>query len=218
MKTIVITGVSRGIGQATAGTFLDRGWHVIGTARAGASPLIHENLQMYRLDLAKAASISSFVQALRMRTIALDAVLNNAGIGLPADTEHLSIEVLRETLEVNLIGLIALTEALLPIVLDGGHIINVSSALASLTQDAGTWSPAYRISKAGVNMYTRHLAEVLRKRHITVSSFDPGWVRTDMGSMSAPRDPSEPAEELFALATASVESGYFWRGGKKRAW
>jgi NAD(P)-dependent dehydrogenase (short-subunit alcohol dehydrogenase family) len=67
-------------------------------------------------------------------------------------------------------------------------------------------------------MYTRTLASRLKDRNITVSSFDPGWVKTDMGGKGALREPSEPAEELFELATSKVESGYFWHQGRKKAW
>ena len=218
MKTVVITGTSRGIGKAIARKFLDEGWKVIGTSTTGKSPLINVNLQMYALDLTRIDQILSFSATLEGTKGTIDVLINNAGISLPGDTEHFSLEVLRQTLEVNLIGLITLTEALLPVILDGGHIINMSSGLASLTEDMGTWSPAYSISKAAVNKYTKHLADVLQARRIIVSSFDPGWVRTDMGGMNAPRDPSEPAQELFQLATAKVESGFFWKGGRKRTW
>lgn len=218
MKTIVITGTSRGIGKATAQKFLDEGWHVIGTSTSGKSPLVSPNLDMFALDLADEKQILSFSAELEKRKGAIDVLINNAAIAISADTEHISIEVLRRTLEVNLIGLITLTETLIPLMLDRGHIINISSGLASLTEEMGTWSPAYSISKTAVNKYTKQLADVLRGRGITVSSFDPGWVRTDMGGMNAPRDPSEPAQELYELATTKVDSGYFWKGHRKRAW
>ncbi len=218
MKTAVITGTSRGIGRATAQKFLDEGWSVVGTSTSGKSPLIHQNLRMFGLNLADPADITAFVAALKARTITPDVLINNAGVGLPADTETISVEVLRTTLEVNLIGLVALTEEVQPLMPDGGHIINLSSSMASLTQFMGTWSPAYKISKVAVNMYTRHLADVLKTRRILVSSFDPGWVRTDMGGSNAPRNPVEPATELFQLATSQVDTGLFWRGGKQRAW
>ncbi len=218
MKTAVITGVSRGIGKATARKFLDEGWRVAGTSTTGTSPLVSANLEMYALDLADEKQILSFSARLEGRRGTIEVLINNAAIALPADTEHISIEVLRRTLDVNLIGLITVTEALLPLMVDEGHIINISTGLASLTQEMGTWSPAYSISKTAVNKYTKHLADVVRSRGIVVSSFDPGWVRTDMGSMNAPRDPSEPANEIFELATTKVDSGYFWKGGKKRSW
>ncbi len=60
MKTVVITGASRGIGKATAQKFLDEGWQVIGTSTSGKSPLISANLQMFRLDLANTEDILSF--------------------------------------------------------------------------------------------------------------------------------------------------------------
>ena len=80
------------------------------------------------------------------------------------------------------------------------------------------------MAKASLNMYTRFLAFRLKERNITVSSLDPGWVRTDMGFAGAgegakpDREPSEPAAEIFQLVTSKVETGQFWHKGHKREW
>jgi NAD(P)-dependent dehydrogenase (short-subunit alcohol dehydrogenase family) len=71
---------------------------------------------------------------------------------------------------------------------------------------------------ANLHLFQLDLAALLSSRRIKASSFDPGWVKTDMGGMGASRDPSEPARELFEPATSNVDSGYFWHRGRKRTW
>jgi NAD(P)-dependent dehydrogenase (short-subunit alcohol dehydrogenase family) len=207
MATVLITGVTRGIGKATAEKFSKEGWGVIGTSTSGEKG--------YQLDLAEPSSIESLANELEKAGQVMDVLINNAAVSLKED---LSTDNLRATLEVNLIGLIDLTERLLSRIKDGGHIINISSQAGSL-EDFDTHSnPSYKISKTALNMYTKVLAARLENRRIRVSSLDPGWVKTDMGGSSAPRDPKEAAEDLFKLVTSEVESGHFWHKGKKRSW
>ena len=216
MKKVLITGASRGIGKATAEKFLSEGWFVIGTSTSGKASLKHQNLKVYKLDLSNPKSIQEFIEKISKEKI--DVLINNAGIYLDSDTFPLKRGVLQQTLDVNLIGPIELTENLIPFINSDGHIINMSSPMGSITEISGSDSPAYRISKLAINMYTRTLATELRGKGIIVSSMDPGWVKTDMGGKNAPRDPSEPAKEMFELATSKVEPGYFWHKGKKRSW
>lgn len=216
MKTVLITGVSRGIGRATAEKFLLEEWYVIGTSTTGRSPRKYENLDLHTLDLLDPKSIENFVKEIAGKEI--DVLINNAGIYLDEDEFPITQKSLKDTLQVNLTGLIDLTERLLPQIKDGGRIVSMSSGAAVITEGGDEGKPAYQISKVGVNMYTRSLAEYLKKRNITVSSMDPGWVKTDMGSFSAPRDPKEPAEEIYKLAISKVDSGYFWHRNKKRSW
>ena len=67
-------------------------------------------------------------------------------------------------------------------------------------------------------MYTQRLAHRLKTQNITASIVSPGWVKTDMGGDDAPRDPAEPAQEIFHLATSAVPSGQFWQSGQPMAW
>ena len=219
MNRVLITGVSRGIGRATAEKFLREGWSVIGTATSGRSPLEHGALTVHALNLLDPKSIKKFADAIVGSKNRINVLINNAGISVENDgPQSVTIDSLRKILEVNLVGLIDLTERLLPDMADGGHVINMSSGLGSLTEGSGTYAPAYSISKTALNKYTTILSARLAGRGIIVSSIDPGWVRTDMGGSTAPRDPSEPAEEVFALANSKVESGNFWHRGRKRSW
>jgi NAD(P)-dependent dehydrogenase (short-subunit alcohol dehydrogenase family) len=218
MKKVLITGVSRGIGKATAEKFLDEDWQVLGTSTSGKAPIENSNLNLYQLDLLDSISIQAFFAEIDRAGERFEVLINNAGASFDRGARNVSIDNLRKTLEVNLIGLIDLTQKLLVHIDAGGHIINISSGSGSLTEFKGSWAPAYSISKAALNMFTRILAHQLRSRNITVSSLTPGWVRTDMGGPGAPRDPAEAAREIYDLAVSEVESGCFWSQGHKRAW
>jgi NAD(P)-dependent dehydrogenase (short-subunit alcohol dehydrogenase family) len=101
---------------------------------------------------------------------------------------------------------------------EGGHLINISSRAGSLGDFQYTDNyPSYRLSKAGVNMFTRILAQRLKGK-ITVSSVHPGSVRTDMGYENAPLSPEEAAEDIFKLAYANVATGQFWYKDKNFPW
>lgn len=181
MKTALITGVSRGIGKALAEKFLSEGYFVIGTSTSGRITFTRKNLIVFRLSLAKSASIKACVNKIRALKRNIDVMINNAGIwsGIE-DDPIIHIGQLRKVLEVNLIGTIDFTERLLPYVNEGGHIVNISSSAGSL---GTTYHPNYldyQLSKAGLNKFTRMLALRLKDK-ITVSSVHPGWVRTDMG-------------------------------------
>lgn len=216
MNTALITGVSRGIGKATAEKFLAEGWSVIGTSTTGKASIKNTKLKLYKLNLVEPKSIEQFAK--RLKKEKLDVLVNNAGIFLESDKNEISVEGLRKTLEVNLIGLVDLTQKIFPQINDGGRIINISSALASLNDFGGHYAPAYQISKTALNMYTRTLASTTKKRNIIVASIDPGWVKTDMGGKGADREPSLPAKEIYDLATKKIDSGFFWHKGKQRSW
>jgi NAD(P)-dependent dehydrogenase (short-subunit alcohol dehydrogenase family) len=217
MKIVIITGVSRGMGEAIAEKFLSEGWEVIGTSTSGKASLKYDNLTVHKVNMLDAKSIEEFANSVKKSGKRIDALINNAGVYLHEDSTTVSIDALRKTLEINVIGLIDLTEKIIPLMNDGGSIVSTSSGMGSLVNLDGPNYPAYRISKVAVNVYTRMLSMRLQGK-VTVSSLDPGWVRTDMGGSYAPREPEEPAEEMFQLATTNKDSGHFWYQGKKRSW
>jgi NAD(P)-dependent dehydrogenase (short-subunit alcohol dehydrogenase family) len=217
MKTVIITGISRGIGKALAEKFLNEGWKVIGISQSGISPLQNNEFEVFKTDIANSASIREFINHIEKLKLRIDVLINNAGISVDK-SQAFSVESLRKTLEVNLFGLIDLTENLLSLINANGHIINLSSGLGSLTKATNGYAPAYRISKAAVNMYTRTLAARLISRNITVSSVDPGWVKTDMGGQGANLEPLTAAEDIYKLVISKVDSGFFWHRGKKTDW
>lgn len=218
MKTVLITGISRGIGKATAEKFLSAGFYVIGTSTNGGPDLKHENLAVLKLDLASGQSISECVGKIQGLEKKIDILINNAGALFDEDETVVVVDKLRKTLEVNLIGTIGLTEQIIPVMNAGSHIINISSSAGSLAHTTHYYYPSYKISKAALNMYTKTLALRLKDENITVSSVHPGWVKTDMGGEEADMEPKESAEHIFAIATSSVESGKFWFKQEEYPW
>ncbi len=213
MKTLVITGISRGIGLETAKVFLNKGWFVIGTSTHGLSPLKHEHLKIYSLDLSKSPQIDNFVNQLPL----FDLLINNAAVLLePWNEDKVDMSQLRDTFAINVFGTIELTEKCISKLNAKGQIINISSGWGSFSSNDSGYQPQYKMSKASLNMYTKLLAE--RLHDVTVSSFDPGWVKTDMGTNNAIKLPAETASEIYSLALKKKESGYFWHEGKIREW
>lgn len=216
MKKILITGTSRGIGLATAKKFLAEGWLVYGASTSVNKNLQHQNYRHFILDLSDQISIKTCVNKIKNENPQIDVLIDCAGVSFEPDGDEFNLSSLRKNLEVNLIGTIDLTEQIIPILSPNGHIVLISSKMSSLDDFTGRDYPAYRISKTALNMYVKTLAD--RLKTITVSAFDPGWVKTDMGGPNAPREPEIPAGELYSLVTSAHPSGNFWYEGKTRSW
>lgn len=225
MKVVVITGASRGIGLATAKKFLAEGWQVVGTYLNTPINIENPNLIAMQYDQSDSKSIAEAAAQITVSTPHIDALINNAGILLDADDKFADYIKVEKTLEVNVVGVVNLTERLLPLFHKDSHIVNMDSGYGAMSvpiddETAG----GYRISKAALNMYTRHLAFRLKSRDIIVSSLAPGWVNTDMGNIIASktekpdRTPEQAANEIYQLVTTVKESGQFWEYGKKIAW
>lgn len=222
MKTILITGTSRGIGKALAEKFMSEGWFVIGTAVSGLNLVDSDKFEGYDLDLSSSKSIETFARALSQKKIHLDMIINNAGIVVDEFDEAVVMEKFRKTMEVNLFGLIDLTERLLPLLSDGGQIFNMSSTAGELGKELRPFKyPSYKISKTALNIYTVTLASRLMNKGSFVASIHPGWVKTDMGGEEADLTPEEAAGYIYDFAKKEKpmsETGKFWFKGEKIAW
>jgi len=227
MKTALITGVGRGIGRALAEKFLAAGYAVIGTTFNSPTPFEHSDFKTYPLDLSSPASIEACAKAVIASGTKVDILIDNAGVLLDEQKTSLDTGLLLQTLYVNLIGTADLTERLIPAMDKGSHIVFLSSQAGSLTDMDDIADshepyhyPAYKISKAALNMYARTLAVRLAHEdfNITVSCVHPGWVSTDMGGAEAPTTPAEAAADIYALAVSRPETGQFWYKGKKYPW
>jgi len=162
----------------------------------------------------------------------LDVLVNNAGVQLEDGdfagnfntTSTVTPDVLRRTFDTNFFAVVALTQALLPLIrrAPAGRIVNLSSVLGSLALHADPSSGiydkkafAYDASKAALNAFTVHLAQELRGTKIKVNSAHPGWVQTDMGGPAAPLALSEGGKTSVQLATLPDDGptgGYFHLG------
>jgi NAD(P)-dependent dehydrogenase (short-subunit alcohol dehydrogenase family) len=218
-KRVIITGSSRGIGLATTRKLLRlQNIEIIGTSTSGSHDIESERFKCLQLNLGNHHSISNILE--RIGKAPIDYLINNAGILLEKwDNPNIDFDQLEKTFNVNLFGTIRLTESLLPQINIHGHIINISSDWGSFSEHGfDEFQPHYKMSKAALNMYTKLLAKRLENKKIKVSSFDPGWVKTDMGGNTASRTPDDVASELVELLYKNVESGKFWHRGKEREW
>lgn len=223
MKTVVITGVGKGIGRALADKFISEEFFVIGTYYSQKPDFVSTQILLLSLDLSKEESVEHCVEDIKNSGKKIDILVNNAGVLLDEDETRVKVDKLRATLEVNLIGTINFTEQMIPLFSNSGHIVSISSSAGSLNMPAvhdhyPNHYPSYKISKTAINMYTRFLSGKLEKYGIIVSSVHPGWVKTDMGGEEANMLPSEAAQHIYKLAISKVETGQFWFKGEKFPW
>lgn len=185
-KTILITGASSGIGQATALHFHSRGWNVVATMRKpeAAGPLQGmKNIAIEALDVTDDSSIAKAVQNAVDRFGKIDVLLNNAGYGAYGVLEATPMEKIRRQFDTNVIGLLAVTKAVLPHFRQNkdGIIINIASMGGKITFPLGT---LYHGTKFAVEGLSEALSFELRPIGIRVKIIEPGMIATEFGGRS----------------------------------
>lgn len=212
MNIVIITGASRGLGASTALQAAKRGMGVILTYNshaAGAEALVRTieaeggKAAALALDVGKVASFAGFrdrvaatLEATWQRN-SFDALVNNAGYGLFNPIASVSEAEFDGLLDVHLKGPFFLTQALLPLMADGGHIVNLTSAT---TRVATPGVAPYAAFKGGLEVLTRYMAKEFGARGIRANAVSPGAIRTDMTSQAL--DQSPEFETLLAAQTA----------------
>ena len=186
MKTILITGASSGIGEATARYFQANCWNVIATMRdpSKGSPLADlDNVFVTRLDVTDAGSIPTAVSAGIDRFGNIDVLLNNAGYGAYGALEAFTMDRIRRQFDTNVIGLLEVTKALLPHMRENrsGTIINISSIGGQITFPLGT---LYHGTKFAVEGLSEALHYELEPLGIRVRIVEPGMIKTNFGGSS----------------------------------
>jgi NAD(P)-dependent dehydrogenase (short-subunit alcohol dehydrogenase family) len=180
-RSILITGCSSGIGLDAARTLQQRGWRVIATARKAediARLKNYEGVEALRLELSDPQSIATCaIRTLELTRGRLDALFNNAAFGQPGAVEDLTPALLREQLEVNLVGAHDLTRRLIPSMRKNGagRIINCSSVLGLVV---APYRGAYCASKFALEALTTSLRLELEGSGIHVSLIEPGPIRS----------------------------------------
>jgi NAD(P)-dependent dehydrogenase (short-subunit alcohol dehydrogenase family) len=185
-QTVLITGASSGIGRATAEHFHAQGWNVIATMRVPVAEGVwgeRGRMLVTRLDVQDEASIYAAVQAGLAKFGAVDVLVNNAGYGAYGPLEATSMDKIRRQFDVNVIGLLATTKAVLPHFRQQrrGVIVNISSIGGRLAFPLGT---LYHGSKFAVEGLSEALQYELAPLGIRVKVVEPGFVRTDFAGRS----------------------------------
>jgi NAD(P)-dependent dehydrogenase (short-subunit alcohol dehydrogenase family) len=217
MAVVLITGANRGIGLELARQYAAAGHDVIRCAR-GADP---EGLgalgERIDCDVGDDASVAKLAQSLAGRPI--DILINNAGIYGPKQqsTTEMDFAGFAEALNVNTLGPLRVTQALLPNLRASAapKIAVISSKMGSFGNLA-TGAVAYRASKAAVNKVIHTIASDLAEEGIAIASFHPGWVQTDMGGAGAEIPATDSARGIIAvidgLDVAHTGRFYQWNG------
>ena len=215
-KTILITGASSGIGKATARLFQQKGWNVVATMRSPAKEeelTGLDNVLVTRLDVQDPESIQSAVEEGIGRFGRIDALLNNAGYGAYGVLEATPTEKIRRQFDVNVIGLLETTKAVLPHFRANkdGVIINVSSIGGKTTFPLGS---LYHGSKFAVEGLSEALSFEMESIGVRVKIVEPGMIRTDFAGRSFDFNNDESLTEyqelvgkLFAAMGPLEQSG-----------
>ncbi len=178
-RTVLVTGASRGIGEATARYFLDRGWSVAAAMRRpGASNLApSDRLRLYEMDVTSAQSVMAAVEAAITDFGRIDVVVNNAGLCVVGALEELTEADDRLIMETNVLGAMRVSRAVLPHMraCGGGQIINVSSMCGQMTLPLYS---AYCASKWALEGFAESLAFETRRSGIKVKIVQPAVHRT----------------------------------------
>ncbi|MFI8207483.1 SDR family NAD(P)-dependent oxidoreductase [Streptomyces sp. NPDC085937] len=189
-RIALVTGANRGLGRAAAVALAARGVRVVLTHRgdvAGAEKTAERvravggAAAVLRLDIGDVPSFPSFVSTLggqleRWGASRFDILVNNAGVGIFGPLEGVTTDDFDTVMGTNVRGTFFLTQALVPLLAQGGHVINVSTSLTRHTSPA---TSVYSASKAAVEALSRTLAAELGPRGIRVNSIAPGPTATD---------------------------------------
>lgn len=241
-RIALITGANKGLGLEMARQLGRQGITIIAAARsetkaeAAAEALRADKVDAHPLilDVTDPRHIEAAVARIDKDFGRLDILMNNAGIFLDGEwfgnsSSTVSQETLRSTFDTNVFGLIALTQACLPLLEKSasGRIVNMSSIIGSLGMQAdsdsmvyGAKPLAYSASKAALNAFTIHLAQQVSETAIKVNSAHPGWVKTDLGTDAAPMGVQEGAQTGVWLATLPADgpNGGFFHGQDRLPW
>jgi NAD(P)-dependent dehydrogenase (short-subunit alcohol dehydrogenase family) len=193
MKIALITGGSRGLGKSMALHLAQKGHDVIITyqhSKIEAQNVVDEIVQggqkaaLLQLDIAQTKMFLPFLEELKAllssqwQTDRFDILINNAGIGINVPFMETTEEQFDTLMNIHLKGTFFFIQTVLPILNDGGRMLNISTGLARFTMPGFA---AYAMMKGGIEVLTRYLAFELGKRNITVNVLAPGAIATDFG-------------------------------------
>lgn len=233
-KVALVTGGNKGIGFQIAKELLAHGFTVLVGARnlergEEATQRLGGQAHALQLDVTNQMSVAAAAERIRREFGRLDVLVNNAGIshaGQPgrtlaevAESIRVSIASLAEVhtvFETNVFGVIAVTQAMLPLLrgAPAGRIVNVSSSLGSLTITADPATPKFGIysaSKTALNAVTLAFAGELESTNIKVNAVCPGYTATDLNNFEGTRTVEQAAQEPVRLALIGADgpSGSF---------
>jgi NAD(P)-dependent dehydrogenase (short-subunit alcohol dehydrogenase family) len=204
MPNILITGANRGIGLEFARAFAADGWRVYAACRqpdkAQEPKDLPGQITVHRLDVTDGLQVAGLARELAGQPI--DILVNNAGIyGSRAGFGQTDYDVWPQVFQVNVMAPLRLAEHFVEQLARSERrlIVNISSRMGSIAENSSGGRYVYRSSKAALNMVAKSLSIDLAGRGITVVSFHPGWVQSDMGGPDAALTPGESVAGMRAV-------------------
>ncbi len=210
-RSVLVTGANRGIGLELCRQLSARGDRVIAACRTASGQLEALGVRVEEgVDVTSEDSVGSLVRRLEGQTI--DVLINNAGMLTRESLESMDFDAMRLQFEVNALGPLRVTRALLSQLGPGAKVAIITSRMGSIEDNSSGSRYGYRMSKAAVNMAGVSLARDLEERGIAVALLHPGHVRTDMTHHSGLVDVHEAVQGLLARldALTMATTGTFW--------
>ena len=208
-RSVLVTGASSGIGLATAHQLLDRGWRVFAAARRqeAMDALKRRGAEVLPLDLADAGSRQKLADAIHAEVGALHALVNNAGFGDVGPVETMGLERARAMFEVNVFGLVGLTQLVLPPMRERrrGRIVNLSSIAGRFVTPGAGW---YGASKHALEGISDALRLELHQFGVQVVLVEPGLIRTGFEAASADAMAAEGRDAVCGAMMRQVAAGW----------
>lgn len=197
MTTTVITGSNRGIGLELCRQAVERGDEVVALCRRPSAELEALDVRIVKdVDVGSDQSVAELPA--KLSSVNIDILINNAGILSRQSLDDLDMDEIRRQFEVNSLGPLRVTHALLPNLNQGARVAIVTSRMGSIADNTSGSHYGYRMSKAAVNMAGASLAQDLKPKGIAVVLLHPGYVSTDMTAHSGTVEPADAARGLLA--------------------
>ncbi len=220
MATVVITGANRGIGLELTRQYLERGDSVVAACREPSHELEASGARVVGgVDVTSDDGVRGLAEAVADTPV--DVLVNNAGLLSDESLDDLDMDSIRTQFEVNSLGPLRVTAALLGSLREGSKVAIVTSRMGSIEDNTSGGRYGYRMSKAAVNMAGRSLAHDLRDRGVAVAILHPGFVRTDMTGQQGLVDPPESASGLIERIdelTLDTSGGFWHANGERLPW
>jgi NAD(P)-dependent dehydrogenase (short-subunit alcohol dehydrogenase family) len=225
----LVTGAARGLGLELCRQLLALGDTVVACPRSRGGDELEALRAEYPdrclvevMDVGDEESVAAAVRALSDRVDRIDVLFNNAGVYPKGEggLEQVDVEQLVRAFEINTVGPLRVTRALLPL-LRRGHdkrLVQITSLMGSITDNTSGGAYPYRLSKAALNMLVRNMAHELGPEGFIALAIHPGWVQTRMGGSAAPMAREESVQQILrtTFEASPEDNGAFYGPGRQR--
>jgi NAD(P)-dependent dehydrogenase (short-subunit alcohol dehydrogenase family) len=220
MNCAVITGANRGIGLELCRGLKARGVDVIAACRTSSPTLDALGVEVVSgVDVGSDESVATLAANLAGKSV--DLLINCAGILQSNRLDSLDFDSMRAQFEINSLGPLRVTAALLPLLSEGSKVALITSRMGSIADNTSGGQYGYRMSKCALNMAGVSLAVDVRPRGIAVALLHPGFVRTEMTGGNGLIDAPEAASGLLARIdelTLETSGGFWHSNGETLSW